>query len=45
MALYDVKTRRTRLLADKWRVALSPELLTLLEDIVGMGNVKVSLRK
>ncbi|WP_328702685.1 DNA polymerase III subunit alpha [Alicyclobacillus suci] len=45
VALYDVKTRRTRLLADKWRVALSPELLTLLEDIVGMGNVKVSLRK
>lgn len=45
VALYDVKTRRTRLLGEKWNIALSPELMTLLEDVVGMGNVKVSMRK
>lgn len=41
VALYDEATRRTRLLGDKWRVDISPELVTMLEDIVGIGNVKV----
>ncbi|WAH37936.1 DNA polymerase III subunit alpha [Alicyclobacillus dauci] len=45
VALYDGATRRTRLLGAKWQVTLSPDLMTMLEDIVGIGNVKVSLKK
>lgn len=44
VALFDQGTRKTRLLGDKWRVSLSPELMTLLEDVVGIGNVKVQTR-
>ncbi|WP_067624105.1 DNA polymerase III subunit alpha [Alicyclobacillus acidiphilus] len=41
VALHDEAARKTRLLSDKWRVTLTPELITMLEDIVGIGNVKV----
>ncbi|MFD1676662.1 DNA polymerase III subunit alpha [Alicyclobacillus fodiniaquatilis] len=45
VALYDGATRRIRLLGDKWNVTLSPEVMTLLEDIVGIGNVKVGVKQ
>lgn len=45
VALHDTSTRKTRLLGAKWRVSVSPELMTMLEDVVGIGNVKVSYRK
>jgi DNA polymerase III subunit alpha len=41
VALFDASTRRTRILGDKWKVAISTELLASLEEIVGIGNVKV----
>lgn len=43
VALYDESARKTRLLSDKWRVEISPELITMLEEVVGMGNVKVKM--
>ncbi|WP_284199216.1 DNA polymerase III subunit alpha [Alicyclobacillus sacchari] len=41
VALYDATARRTRLLGERWRVAVTPELVALLEEVVGIGNVRV----
>lgn len=41
VVLYDEATRKTRMLNKKWSVQLSPELITVLEEIVGMGNAKI----
>ncbi|EJY55510.1 DNA polymerase III, alpha subunit [Alicyclobacillus hesperidum URH17-3-68] len=41
VALYDATARRTRLLGERWCVEVTPELVTLLEEVVGIGNVRV----
>ncbi|MCL6517071.1 DNA polymerase III subunit alpha [Alicyclobacillus sp.] len=41
VALHDQARRRTRLLQPRWSVALTPELIGALEEIVGIGNAKV----
>ncbi|MCL6626474.1 DNA polymerase III subunit alpha [Alicyclobacillus shizuokensis] len=41
VALYDEKRRRARLLPGTWSVALSPDLIGALEEIVGLGNARV----
>lgn len=39
--LCDTHSRRTRILGARWNVNVSPELIASLEEIVGIGNVKV----
>ncbi|MCL6631122.1 MAG: DNA polymerase III subunit alpha [Alicyclobacillus herbarius] len=41
VALYDEKRRRARLLPESWSVALSPDLIGALEEVVGLGNARV----
>lgn len=41
VALYDAGKGRVRLLKSPWTVTVSPELITLLEEIVGIGNVRL----
>ncbi|MCL6598038.1 MAG: DNA polymerase III subunit alpha [Alicyclobacillus macrosporangiidus] len=41
VALYDQARRRARLLQPRWSVALTPELIGALEEVVGIGNAKV----
>jgi DNA polymerase-3 subunit alpha len=41
VALYDGAKRRLRLLPARWSVALSPDLIGELEEIVGLGNARV----
>lgn len=41
VALYDAAKARVRLLKAPWTVTVSPELITLLEEIVGIGNVRL----
>ncbi|QQE81416.1 DNA polymerase III subunit alpha [Alicyclobacillus sp. SO9] len=41
VVLYDSDKRKTRLLEERFSVELSPELIGALEEIVGMGNVKI----
>jgi DNA polymerase-3 subunit alpha len=41
VALYEQNRRRLRLLPNRWSVNPSPELVSVLEEIVGMGNAKL----
>ncbi|MCF8566199.1 DNA polymerase III subunit alpha [Alicyclobacillus tolerans] len=41
VALYDTKRRKLRLLGEPWGVAVSPELIALAEEVVGLGNVRL----
>lgn len=41
VALYDEAKAKVRLLKGPWSVTVSPELITLLEDVVGLGNVRL----
>jgi DNA polymerase III subunit alpha len=41
VALFDATTRKTRILGEKWKVSISTELLASMEEIVGIGNVKI----
>lgn len=41
VALYDTDKRKIRMLEEKFGVTFTPELITLLEDIVGIGNVRM----
>ncbi|MCL6446087.1 MAG: DNA polymerase III subunit alpha, partial [Alicyclobacillus sp.] len=41
VALYHEAQKRARLLDPQWRVAPTPELIALLEEIAGLGNVRV----
>lgn len=41
VALYDTGTRKARLLEARYAVALTPELIAALEEIVGLGNARV----
>ncbi len=41
VVLYDTHSKKTRILGERWQVTVSPELLAALEEIVGIGNVKV----
>jgi DNA polymerase III subunit alpha len=41
VAVYNHGTQKTRLLAPKWHVTLSPELISMLEEIIGLGNARV----
>lgn len=41
VVLYDSERKKTRLLEDRFSVGLTPELIAALEEVVGLGNVKI----
>lgn len=41
VVLYDASRRSLRLLPERYRVSISPELISVLEDWVGMGNARM----
>jgi DNA polymerase III subunit alpha len=41
VALYDKAKSKVRLLESRWSVTLTPELISMLEEIVGIGNAKI----
>jgi DNA polymerase-3 subunit alpha len=43
VALYDLAKRKVRVLEGRWSVTLSPELISVLEEVVGLGNAKMGV--
>lgn len=41
VALYDRTKAKVRLLETRWSVTLTPELISMLEEIVGIGNARI----